>query len=102
MLYGSNKTPASAITSGNEAAKDAAIGTPQAIASRTGKPKPSYKDGITKRVARLYIATRSSAVTSPRYIASVDFILFNIFDSLGLYLPTITNLCLIPLDFRSV
>src|SRR6202011_3766183 len=45
--YGSNNRPAPPTTSGNEPRLLVATGSPQAIASTTGNPKPSLNDGST-------------------------------------------------------
>src|SRR5205823_8402216 len=44
----------------------ATTGVPQAIASTTGNPKPSYLDGNTRQAARWYSRTSSSLGTYPR------------------------------------
>jgi hypothetical protein len=44
---GSTPRAASPVTSGSEEVAEAIVGTPRAIASRTGRPNPSYNDGYT-------------------------------------------------------
>jgi hypothetical protein len=46
-------SPASPITSGSDELSAEITGVPQAIASSSGRPKPSYHDGKAKRAARL-------------------------------------------------
>jgi len=45
---GSTRIAASPVTSGIELISLAIVGQPQANASRTGNPNPSYSDGNTK------------------------------------------------------
>ena len=52
-LYGSISTPASPTTSGSAETLDVITGAPQAIASSTGIPNPSYSDGNRNAVAPL-------------------------------------------------
>ena len=44
---------------------EAITGVPHFIASSTGRPNPSYKDGKTYAVARLYRAMSSGSGTRP-------------------------------------
>ena len=52
-------------TSGSDARSDERTGMPAAIASRTGRPKPSYKDGKTRRSAPESAASRFAAGSQP-------------------------------------
>ena len=47
-----NTATAAPATSGNDELEDVMVGAPQAIASRTGIPKPSYREGKTKTSAQ--------------------------------------------------
>jgi len=63
---GSKKRALSApATSGIEDTFEATTGVPHCIASRTGSPNPSYRDGNTYASARLYRAIKSSSGTWP-------------------------------------
>ena len=50
MSSGSNSSAASPATSGSDERSEQATGTPRAIASRTGRPKPSESEGKTNAV----------------------------------------------------
>src|SRR5436309_3479899 len=56
---------ASPTTSGNEVVFDVTTGVPQAMASRGGKPKPSYKDGYKSASAPEYRDGRLASLTYP-------------------------------------
>src|SRR5699024_8219275 len=62
---GLNINAASPTTSGNEDELEHITGVPQAIDSKTGIPKPSYKDGNINKSAKLYKSTNSSSLTIP-------------------------------------
>ena len=64
------RTAALPPTSGSDAAVDVITGVPQAIASRTGRPKPSYRLGNAKSRAALYQSGNSSSGTKPRKCTS--------------------------------
>src|SRR3989338_1522596 len=49
ISFGSHMAAASPATSGKEDEFEQTTGMPDAIASNTGKPNPSYNDGNTKR-----------------------------------------------------
>ena len=64
IATGSTSTPASPTTSGRDDTLDASTGTPQAIASSTGSPNPSYNEGYTRhRRAPLMSAGRAPSGT---------------------------------------
>jgi len=48
VSFGSTKIPAEPTTSGSDEELEAITGTPFAMASKAGKPKPSVKDGKTR------------------------------------------------------
>ncbi len=50
-LSGSTRMAASPAASSSEGCEEATTGVPEAIASRTGIPKPSKKDGYAKTAA---------------------------------------------------
>ena len=64
-LRGSIKIPASPTTSANELTLDVIVGAPHCIASRGGRPNPSYSDGKTNPVAPLYNADNDESGRNP-------------------------------------
>ncbi len=60
---GSTGDAASPATSGSAPPDETTTGTPEAIASRTGSPKPSSSDGRTSMCARAYKSRRSASLT---------------------------------------
>jgi glycosyltransferase involved in cell wall biosynthesis len=60
---GSNSSAASPATSGSEETFEHATGTPRAIASSTGSPKPSYSEGNTNACASAHSPSSSSTET---------------------------------------
>ena len=63
---GSNSSAASPATSGSDARSEHATGTPRAIASSTGSPKPSYSDGNTNAAASANRPSTSASLVQPR------------------------------------
>ena len=62
---GSKHDDGSSSTSGSDVRFDEMVGTPQAAASRTGRPTPSSTDGITDSDAPWSTATSSSSSSAP-------------------------------------
>ena len=60
---GSQRMAASPATSGSDDRLEAIEGVPHAIASRSGRPNPSYSDGMTKQSAAEYQRGKSSCGT---------------------------------------
>lgn len=66
--------PASPITSGNDELLLVITGHPQAMASKTGKPNPSYFDVNVNHSAPLYNEAKSLSATYPIFnILSLNF-----------------------------
>ena len=62
---GETRVAASPATSGSDELSLATTGAPHAIASRTGNPKPSYKDGNHTTWAAWYSEHNASSLTKP-------------------------------------
>src|SRR5207244_4420986 len=62
---GSARTAASPAASSRDGCDEATTGTPLAIASTIGMPKPSKRDGYTKTAAPRYRRASSSSSTKP-------------------------------------